>query len=76
MTSADRKSQLREIAQKGAPGQAAHARDLLSTVTALTGDLPPALAEEIGLLFDAYLHDPYLTRQGSDTRVNCPDVAT
>ncbi len=50
------RSLLLEVADKGAPAQAARARELLTQLDT------PAGQEEAGLLIDAFLHDPYLTR--------------
>lgn len=55
-------SQLEEVAIKGAPAQAAHARDLLTRANEAETPLPESLVTEIELLVDAYLHDPHLTR--------------
>jgi len=59
----DVQARLREVIEKGAPGQAAHAENLLIQVSAARGELPAALLDEIDVLFDAYLNDPYLTRR-------------
>ncbi len=63
-------SRLQEVVDKGAPGQAEHAEQLLARVNSVDGALPESLVEEAAALFDAYLNDPYLTRQpeGPDRR--------
>lgn len=49
-------ARLQEVIDKGSPAQAALARRILADGS------PP---EQIAALFDAYLHDPYLTRSSS-----------
>jgi hypothetical protein len=56
----DARDQLTEIIEKGAPAQAAKARELLDRIA---GDPTDSSAiAEIDALVDAYLHDPYLTK--------------
>lgn len=58
---------LQQIIDQGHPGQAEHARQLLQRLDDSGGQALPELADEINLLYDAYLHDPYLTRyEGSE----------
>jgi hypothetical protein len=60
----DAKAQLEQIIAHGGPDQARLARELLSRLSvAPVGS--PALLAEIGALYDAYLHDPYLTRESN-----------
>lgn len=56
----DALSRLEEITVRGAPAQAAKARELLSRLTENPKD--PAIPAESDALFEAYLHDPYLTK--------------
>ena len=58
----DPRDALDEVIARGAPAQAARARELLALLEA--GDAGPTAVhvEEIALLHDAHLHDPYLTR--------------
>ena len=55
----DPRTQLQEILERGGPRQAEMAGELLGRLDALDS---PALRDEISTLYDAYLHDPYLTR--------------
>jgi hypothetical protein len=48
----DRLQRLQEVIERGSTGQAALARELVGT----------ELSDDVDLLYDAYLHDPYLTR--------------
>ncbi len=48
----DRRQQLREVIERGSPSQAAYARELVCTER----------FDDVDLLYDAYLNDPYLTR--------------
>lgn len=48
----DHQRRLQEVIDHGSPEQAAYARELLSR----------PVEDQIDLLYDAYLHDPYLTR--------------
>lgn len=57
----DLRTRLTEIIEKGGAQQADHARTLLQRLDR-SGD-ESALADEAAVLYDAYLHDPYLTRQ-------------
>lgn len=52
--------QLREVQLNGAVAQARHASELLTRIAANPNDLE--LKEEASSLYDAYLHDPYLTK--------------
>ena len=52
---------LREIAERGAPAQAAEARRLLEALRVNPGDLD--VCAEARHLVDAYLNDPYLERR-------------
>jgi|GEM_PF-5263012 hypothetical protein len=55
---------LAEVIARGAPAQAELARDIQRRWEVLgQDDLPTDLAQEIALVFNAYLHDPYLTRR-------------
>ena len=56
--------QLREVADKGAPAQAQRARELIAALQ-LNGNDPKASAQA-DALFEAYLHDPYLTKNAGD----------
>jgi hypothetical protein len=62
----DVRARLQEVIENGAPGQAAHAEKLLIRVNAAHGEFSPGLLDEVGVLFDAYLNDPYLTRGPDD----------
>ena len=53
------RDRLAEVADCGAPAQAAHARSLL---TRLVDNDDATTEQEARELIDAYLHDPYLTR--------------
>lgn len=53
----DKREHLEEIIDRGAPGQAAQAEELLASLLAGQPDVAA-----IDLLYDAFLHDPYLTR--------------
>ena len=53
------RDRLTEVADRGAPAQAAHAQALL---TKLADKDDAATEQEARELIDAYLHDPYLTR--------------
>jgi hypothetical protein len=57
MTSLD---QLLEVKRNGAVAQAERASELLTQITANPND--PQLKVETSALYDAYLNDPYLTR--------------
>jgi hypothetical protein len=50
---------LTEVADRGAPAQATHARALL---TRLADNDDASTEQEARELIDAYLHDPYLSR--------------
>jgi hypothetical protein len=52
--------QLREIQRNGAVAQAERASELLIQITANPKD--PELEFEASALYDAYLNDPYLTK--------------
>lgn len=54
------KDQLREIQLNGAAAQAERAKGLLKQMTANPSDA--GIQEEASVLYDAYLNDPYLTR--------------
>ncbi len=54
-------AQLEQIIANGGRDQARLARELLARLS-VAPDESPALHAEIGALYDAYLHDPYLTR--------------
>ncbi len=58
----DMHSQLEEIIANGGADQARLARELMARLS-VAPDESPALLAEIGALYDAYLHDPYLTRE-------------
>lgn len=62
------RARLQEVIAKGPPGQAAHAERLLLQVNGAAGRLPADLADEVDVLFDAYLNDPYLTRTDAPRR--------
>lgn len=62
------RARLEEVVTKGAPAQADRARKLLERLDATSGQAAGELAEEIDLLYDAYLHDPYLTRTDDQGR--------
>jgi hypothetical protein len=51
---------LREIQRNGAVAQVNHAGELLTRIAANPNDLE--LKEEASALYEAYLHDPYLTK--------------
>jgi len=55
-------AQLEQIIANGGRDQARLARELLARLS-VAPDESPALHAEIGALYDAYLHDPYLTRE-------------
>jgi hypothetical protein len=55
---------LREVQDKGARAQAQRAVELLELLE-VDGENPVAIAEADALL-DAYLHDPYLTKNAGD----------
>jgi uncharacterized protein YozE (UPF0346 family) len=61
-----RLAQLREIQEKGAPAQSQRAIELL-TVLEADADHQESVTEA-DALFEAYLHDPYLTKDVSDNR--------
>lgn len=63
----DLHTQLSEVVTQGPPAQAERARDLLRQLDA-SDEVPAELVDEIQLLYDAYLHDPYLTRNPRDLR--------
>jgi hypothetical protein len=52
--------QLLEVKRNGAVAQAERASELLTQITANPND--PQLKVEASALYDAYLNDPYLTR--------------
>ena len=52
--------QLLEVKRNGAVAQAERANELLTQITANPND--PNLKVEASLLYDAYLNDPYLTK--------------
>jgi hypothetical protein len=52
--------QLREVQLNGAMAQAQHASELLTRIAANPND--PLAEEEAYALYEAYLHDPYLTK--------------
>jgi len=56
----DSRDRLEEVAARGAPAQSAKARELLSRIT--TDPQDASVSAETDALFDAYLHDPYLTK--------------
>jgi hypothetical protein len=56
----DSRDRLEEVAARGAPAQSAKARELLSRLATDPQDL--SAPAETDALFDAYLHDPYLTK--------------
>jgi hypothetical protein len=56
----DARDQLTEIIEKGAPAQAAKGRELLDRIATTPDDA--SIHAETDALFDAYLHDPYLTK--------------
>ena len=56
----DARDQLTEIIEKGAPAQAAKARELLDRMATAPDDA--SIHAQTDALFDAYLHDPYLTK--------------
>lgn len=56
----DLEERLRIVVTHGDPAQAAHAEDLLTTLSSDPHDTSAIHAAE--LLIDAYLNDPYLTR--------------
>lgn len=56
------RDQLREVLARGAHAQAEYATALMERLDGLDGVLPEELANDIALLSDAHLHDPYLTR--------------
>lgn|GEM_PF-1804557 len=60
------RSLLDEVATHGGPAQAALARQLLDRTQGFDTALPESLESEIDLLVDAYLNDPYLTRNDVD----------
>jgi len=51
---------LREVQRNGGPTQVKQATDLLAQLATQPAD--PDLEEEVAMLCDAYLNDPYLTR--------------
>lgn len=58
----DSTQRLEEVARSGGPAQAAHARRLLDRLDLCGEQIPQDLHEEVALLYDAFLHDPYLTK--------------
>jgi len=52
---------LQHIAERGAPAQATHARALLDALS--RAPRSAELQRSAEALIEAYLHDPYLTRQ-------------
>jgi hypothetical protein len=56
----DSLDQLHEVQRNGAVAQAERASELLIQITANPND--PELEVEVSVLYDAYLNDPYLTR--------------
>jgi len=59
-----RLAQLREVQDKGAPAQAQRAGELLAVLDMDAAD--PESIVEADALIDAYLHDPYLTKNEGD----------
>ena len=55
---------LREVQEKGAQAQAARANELLAVLQ--VDALDPAATTEADALIEAYLHDPYLTKNAGD----------
>jgi len=55
------KAKLEQIIADGGADQARLARELLARLSVAPAE-SPALHAEIDALYDAYLHDPYLTR--------------
>ena len=51
---------LREVQRSGGVAQAAQAGDLIRRIMATPED--PAIKEEVEVLYEAYLNDPYLTK--------------
>jgi hypothetical protein len=56
----DSRDRLEEVAARGAHAQSAKARELLSRLA--TDPQDTSVPAEADALFDAYLHDPYLTK--------------
>jgi hypothetical protein len=54
------RAKLEQIIANGGADQARLARELLARLSVAES---PALHAEIDALYDAYLHDPYLTRE-------------
>ena len=59
-----RLDRLREVQEKGALAQAQRASELLAVLK--FGGEDPALTAEADALIEAYLHDPYLTKNAGD----------
>jgi hypothetical protein len=59
-----RLTQLQEVCDKGAPAQAKRARELLALLQSDPRDEPSVF--EADALIEAYLHDPYLTKDAVD----------
>ncbi|MGA1146220.1 MAG: hypothetical protein ACO3YU_04405 [Candidatus Nanopelagicales bacterium] len=55
---------LREVQEKGARAQAERANELLAVLQ--VDALDPAATAEADALIEAYLHDPYLTKNAGD----------
>jgi hypothetical protein len=53
-----------EVQSKGGPAQVTQATELLAQH--MTDPQTPNLGQEVDLLYDAYLNDPYLTREIHD----------
>ena len=71
-TSSTYQMRLEEVASRGALAQAAHARKLLVQLADAGTNLPSSLVREIETLFDAYLNDPYLTRNDTTRGSQAP----
>ena len=59
-----RLAQLQEVCDKGAPAQAKRASELLTTLQ--TDPQNGSAVVEADALIEAYLHDPYLTKNPGD----------
>ena len=60
-----RLTRLREVREKGAPAQARRAVELIAALEFDSADSPSMT--EADELIEAYLHDPYLTRNDPST---------
>lgn len=58
------RDRLNEVEAKGAPAQATRAAELLAQLTRHPDD--QSALDEADALIDAYLHDPYLTKNEGD----------